>query len=95
MPAKAKEIEKVAKKLGFKKTRQKGSHARWQHPDGRATTIPIHGKAEIVRSLLYLFWRISLKFEDLGNRVLIVHNCPLSIVHYPLNNYVLCWFTYS
>ena len=47
MPAKAKEIEKVAKKLGFKKTRQKGSHARWQYPDGRATTIPIHGKAEI------------------------------------------------
>ncbi|MGK7948166.1 MAG: type II toxin-antitoxin system HicA family toxin [Xenococcaceae cyanobacterium] len=47
MPAKAKEIQKVAKKLGFKKTRQKGSHARWQHPDGRATTIPIHGKAEI------------------------------------------------
>ena len=47
MPAKAKEIEKVAKKLGFKKTRQKGSHARWQHPDGRATTITIHGKAEI------------------------------------------------
>jgi hypothetical protein len=27
--------------------RQKGSHARWKHPDGRATTIPIHGKAEI------------------------------------------------
>jgi predicted RNA binding protein YcfA (HicA-like mRNA interferase family) len=47
MPAKARELEKVAKKLGFKKTRQKGSHARWQHPDGRATTIPIHGKAEI------------------------------------------------
>jgi predicted RNA binding protein YcfA (HicA-like mRNA interferase family) len=47
MPAKAKELEKVAKKLGFKKARQKGSHARWKHPDGRATTIPIHGKAEI------------------------------------------------
>ena len=62
MPAKAKEIERVAKKLGFEKVRQKGSHARWKHPDGRATTIrttrvseatsdtasfPIHGKAEI------------------------------------------------
>jgi predicted RNA binding protein YcfA (HicA-like mRNA interferase family) len=51
MPAKAKELEKVAKKLGFKKARQKGSHARWKHPDGRATTIPIHGKAEIGRWL--------------------------------------------
>jgi predicted RNA binding protein YcfA (HicA-like mRNA interferase family) len=47
MPAKAKTLEKVTKKLGFQKTRQKGSHARWQHPDGRSTTIPIHGNSEI------------------------------------------------
>jgi predicted RNA binding protein YcfA (HicA-like mRNA interferase family) len=47
MPAKAKELEKAARKLGFEKARQKGSHARWKHPDGRATTIPIHGNAEI------------------------------------------------
>jgi predicted RNA binding protein YcfA (HicA-like mRNA interferase family) len=47
MPAKAKTIERVARKLGFEKVRQKGSHARWKHPDGRATTIPIHGSAEI------------------------------------------------
>jgi predicted RNA binding protein YcfA (HicA-like mRNA interferase family) len=47
MPAKAKTLEKVAKKLGFQKVRQKGSHARWKHPDGRSTTIPIHGHAEI------------------------------------------------
>ncbi len=47
MPAKAKELEKVAKKLGFIKVRQKGSHARWKCPDGRATTIPVHGNTEI------------------------------------------------
>ncbi len=47
MPARAKEIERVARKLGFEKVRQKGSHARWKHPDGRATTIPIHRNAEI------------------------------------------------
>jgi predicted RNA binding protein YcfA (HicA-like mRNA interferase family) len=47
VPAKAKEIERVARKLGFEKVRQKGSHARWKHPDGRATTVPIHGNAEI------------------------------------------------
>ena len=47
MQAIAKELERVATKLGFRKARQKGSHARWKHPDGRATTIPIHGKAEI------------------------------------------------
>lgn len=47
MPAKASEIEKVARKLGFVKVRQKGSHARRKHSDGRSTTIPIHGNAEI------------------------------------------------
>ena len=34
MPAKVKEIEKVAKKLGFIRARQKGSHARWKYPYG-------------------------------------------------------------
>jgi predicted RNA binding protein YcfA (HicA-like mRNA interferase family) len=53
MPAKASELIKVAKKLGFVKARQKGSHARWKHSDGRATTIPIHGKTEIGGWLFY------------------------------------------
>lgn len=47
MPAKAKELQKVARKLGFIAARQKGSHSRWIHPDGRATTIPVHGNSEI------------------------------------------------
>lgn len=47
MPAKARTLVKVAKKLGFQKARQRGSHARWKHPDGRSTTIPVHGNAEI------------------------------------------------
>ncbi|RJP23103.1 MAG: addiction module toxin, HicA family [Candidatus Omnitrophota bacterium] len=47
MPVKAKELVHVAKRLGFVKNRQKGSHARWIHPDGRATTIPIHGNTDI------------------------------------------------
>ena len=37
----------MAQQLGFGKIRQKGGHARWKHPDGRATTIPVHGDAEI------------------------------------------------
>ena len=47
MPAKARDLERVARKLGFEKVRQRGSHARWCHPDGRATTIPAHGDADI------------------------------------------------
>ena len=53
MPAKAKDLQKAARKLGFRVVRQKGSHARWKHPDGRSTTIPIHGNSEIGGWLLY------------------------------------------
>lgn len=45
--ARAEEFRRVAAKLGFRQTRQAGSHERWQHPDGRATTIPVHRGMEI------------------------------------------------
>ena len=45
--ATAREFRRVAKKLGFSRSRQTGSHERWNHPDGRAVTIPIHGGKEI------------------------------------------------
>ena len=47
MPAKAKELMRAAGRSGFVQVRQKGSHARWCHPDGRATTIPVHPSTEI------------------------------------------------
>jgi len=47
MPARASDIERVARKLGFAKTRQRGSHARWKHTDGRATTIPVHSSVDV------------------------------------------------
>jgi cytochrome c peroxidase len=37
----ARELQRVASQLGFVKQRQTGSHERWNHPDGRAVTIPI------------------------------------------------------
>jgi predicted RNA binding protein YcfA (HicA-like mRNA interferase family) len=45
--ARADEFRRVAARLGFERRRQTGSHERWQHPDGRALTIPIHGGSEI------------------------------------------------
>jgi predicted RNA binding protein YcfA (HicA-like mRNA interferase family) len=51
--ARAEEFRRVATKLGFHKTRQTGSHERWQHPDGRATTIPVHGGQEIGTPLFH------------------------------------------
>jgi len=45
--ARAEEFRRVAAKPGFRKVRQTGSHERWLHADGRATTIPVHGGQEI------------------------------------------------
>lgn len=51
--AKAAELQRVARKLGFVPVRQKGSHQRWKHPGGRATTIPIHPNTTITPPLYY------------------------------------------
>jgi predicted RNA binding protein YcfA (HicA-like mRNA interferase family) len=37
---------------GFALLRQKGSHQRYKHPDGRAVTVPVHGKSDLKRGLL-------------------------------------------
>jgi len=44
---KAKEVIRVAQRLGFYFSRQSGSHAIYRHPDGRRITIPIHFGKEI------------------------------------------------
>ncbi|PIR87247.1 MAG: hypothetical protein COU11_01450 [Candidatus Harrisonbacteria bacterium CG10_big_fil_rev_8_21_14_0_10_49_15] len=41
---KARQLINVLKKLGFSHIHGKGSHMFFAHPDGRKTTIPIHGK---------------------------------------------------
>jgi len=55
--ATARQFRKAAKKLGFTKSRQTGSHERWTHPDGRAVTIPIHGGQEIGPPLFFKILR--------------------------------------
>ena len=51
--ARAGEFQRAAGKLGFRKARQTGSHERWIHPDGRATTIPLHGGRQIGPPLFF------------------------------------------
>lgn len=41
-PISASKLIKILAKEGFLKVRQKGSHARLEHPDGRKTSVPIH-----------------------------------------------------
>jgi predicted RNA binding protein YcfA (HicA-like mRNA interferase family) len=55
--ATAREFQGVARRLGFSKTRQTGSHERWNHPDGRAVTIPLHGGVEIGPPLFFKILR--------------------------------------
>ncbi len=48
----AREIMAALERKGFYYDRQSGSHAIFIHPDGRRTTIPIHGKRDIGKGLL-------------------------------------------
>lgn len=38
--------------LGFEEVRQRGSHKRFRHLDGRATTVPVHGGRDLSPILL-------------------------------------------
>jgi predicted RNA binding protein YcfA (HicA-like mRNA interferase family) len=61
----AKSMEKLLLNLGFVKTRQKGSHAFYRHPDGRVTTIPHHRGTVLARPLIREILReIELTVND-------------------------------
>lgn len=55
--ATAREFQRAARRLGFSKTRQTGSHERWNHPDGRAVTVPLHGGRGIGPPLFFKILR--------------------------------------
>ena len=48
----ARELIRVLRRLGFVQTRSRGSHRRFEHPDGRKTTVPVHRGRDIPRGLL-------------------------------------------
>ena len=53
--------------LGFKKVRQKGSHAFYKHPDGRCTTLPHHGARVLARPLIREILReIEITVDEYG-----------------------------
>lgn len=55
-------IRKV-KKSGFEKVRQKGSHIRFVHPDGRKIAIPDHGNKDVPHGLLIKIIRYDLEMD--------------------------------
>jgi predicted RNA binding protein YcfA (HicA-like mRNA interferase family) len=48
----ARDVLKALGEAGFEIVRQKDSHARLQHPDGRVVTVPVHPSQDISRGLL-------------------------------------------
>jgi predicted RNA binding protein YcfA (HicA-like mRNA interferase family) len=63
--ATARELRRAALRLGFRKTRQTGSHERWNHSDGRAVTIPVHGGREIGPPLFFKILRqLGITLEE-------------------------------
>ena len=61
----SKDLVKVLLKQGFVITRQKGSHLRLKHADGRNTTIALHNKSLPVGTLSAILRQIKLSKEDL------------------------------
>jgi predicted RNA binding protein YcfA (HicA-like mRNA interferase family) len=47
-----KSLIKALRRAGFEIVRQRGSHVRLRHPDGRVTTVPVHKGQDIGRGLL-------------------------------------------
>lgn len=57
------ELIKMVKHLDFKPIRQKGSHIRFVHADGRKTTIPDHGADDVPNGLLLKIVKYDLEMD--------------------------------
>lgn len=55
-------VDRRLRRLGFEPARQRGSHVRYRHADGRAVTIPHHPGRDIARGTM----RSILRYLDLS-----------------------------
>jgi predicted RNA binding protein YcfA (HicA-like mRNA interferase family) len=46
------QLIRALERAGFAVTRVKGSHHRLKHPDGRATTVPVHSGRDVPKGTL-------------------------------------------
>jgi len=70
MPAlptiKAAQLIRALMKIGFQITRQRGSHVRLKHADGRVVSVPVHAAQDMGRGLLRKILRdAKLSTQDL------------------------------
>jgi predicted RNA binding protein YcfA (HicA-like mRNA interferase family) len=63
---KAEALIKALRSAGFEQVRQRGSHVRLRHEDGRVVTVPVHRRQEVGRGLLRKILRdADMSPEDL------------------------------
>lgn len=51
-PIRARQLISILEKEGFQLVRQRGSHLRLEHPDGRKTSVPVHSGERVGVGLL-------------------------------------------
>ena len=62
----SKELISALIKIGFQNVKQKGSHVRMKHEDGRVVTIPVHSGKTLGKGLLLKILRdVDLTKEQL------------------------------
>ena len=45
-------VVRALERLGFRVARVSGSHHVMRHPDGRGTTVPVHGNRDVAKGTL-------------------------------------------
>ena len=66
---KHREVITVLRGMGFEEVRQRGSHVRLRHPDGRVTTVPVHAARDISPMLLRRIAKdVGLTVQELAAR---------------------------
>lgn len=64
-PIRGIQLVRILEKKGFRNVRQKGSHLRLEHPDGRKTSVPIHTGESVGKGLLRKILRdVNLSPEE-------------------------------
>lgn len=64
------QMVRLVRHLGFEFVRQKGSHAYYRHPDGRATVVPMHRGEDLGRGLIRTILRdLEISPEEYVHRL--------------------------
>ena len=60
-----KQMVAILRRLGYELDRQRGSHAYYKHPDGRAVIVPMHEGEDLGKGLIREILRsIELSVEE-------------------------------